>query len=309
MILELLLFDYNIFLLLGLLALGVLIGIIATIAGIGGGMINMPLFLLVLHFDPMLAKGTSLFTIFLSSGIALYVHIKNRKIHLLSSFIMSIFAILGSITCIFVQLVVTVDDLVFYIIFGIFEISMGLRLGRKGVKIYPNGSRKKKENEIDPKREIEEGNNKAIEEVNTKEFKEDNGPISTQNTSINLIQNPKLLIKAIPLFFLAGFVATFFGIGGGAINTPTLHEVFNLPIHYATAGSTAIIFFVSIFNTIIYGLQGLIDWAIGISLGIGMIFGARIGAITASKIPRWLTLIIIAVVMIFTGFRIILGVL
>ncbi|MHA1673527.1 MAG: sulfite exporter TauE/SafE family protein [Promethearchaeota archaeon] len=292
---ELLLFDYNVFLLLGLLVLGVLIGMIATIAGIGGGMINMPFFLLILHFDPMLAKGTSLFTIFLSSGFALYIHWKKGKIHLISSFIMSIFAILGSLACTLVQLAITVDDLVFYIIFGIFEISMGIRLGLKGVKIYPEEKRKRQEKAQDG------------DSLPNLDAKYDEEPREIQKPTINLIQNPKLLIKAIPLFFLAGFVAAFFGIGGGAINTPTLHEVFNLPIHYATAGSTAIIFFVSIFNTISYGLQGAIDWAIGISLGIGMIVGARIGAKTASKIPRWLTLIIIAVVLIFTGFKIIFG--
>ncbi|MHA1519867.1 MAG: sulfite exporter TauE/SafE family protein [Promethearchaeota archaeon] len=292
MILELLIFDYNVFLLLGLLALGVLIGTIATIAGIGGGMINMPLLLLVFHFDPMLSKGTSLFTIFLSSGFALYVHLKNGKIHLFSSFIMSIFAILGSIVCTFVQIAIQVDDLVFYIIFGIFEIVIGIRLGLKGVKFYPKkGSIKKKTTII--------GN--LLPNLGKEQEK-------VQEIPVNLIQNPKLLIKAIPLFFLAGFIATFFGIGGGAINTPTLYGVFDLPIHFATAGSTAIIFFTSIFNTISFGIQGQINWAIGGSIGIGMMAGARIGAKTASRIPRWLTLILIAVVLIFTGFRIIFGV-
>ena len=270
---------------------------IATIAGVGGGVMSMPILLLLLHFEPLEAKGTSSFTILLSAGIALYIHLKNGKIHLFSSFIMALFAILGSLACAFFQMVVSMEDFVFYIIFGVFEIVMGIRFGIKGVKSYPEEHRI-----TPPKNPIEP----LIPNVDDN-LGNASGP--PQKLPLNLIQNPKLLVKAIPLFFLAGFTANFFGIGGGVINTPTLYGVFNLPIHYATAGSTAIIFFTAIFNTIVYGIQGKINWVIGISMGIGMIAGARIGAKTASKIPRWLTLLIIATLLVFTGFRIILGVL
>ena len=134
--------------------------------------------------------------------------------------------------------------------------------------------------------------------------------ISSQNNSpINLIKDPPLIWKAVPLFFLAGFAATFFGIGGGVINTPTLYGVFNLPIHYATAGSTSIIFFTAIFNTITYGIQQKINWVIGITMGLGMMVGGRIGAKFASRISRWLTLMIITVLLVITGIRIIIGIL
>ena len=299
MLQDLILFEYNFWLLLLLLIIGIAIGTIAIIAGVGGGVMAMPIFLLILHFDPFLAKGTSLFTIFLSSGVALYVHMKNGKIHLLSSIIMAVFAILGSLACTFFQLAIEVDELVFYIIFGVFEIVIGLRLGVKGIKSFKVETGKKAGNEASQK-----SSPSNVDSITGSD------EISSQNNSpINLIKDPPLIWKAVPLFFLAGFAATFFGIGGGVINTPTLYGVFNLPIHYATAGSTSIIFFTAIFNTITYGIQQKINWVIGITMGLGMMVGGRIGAKFASRISRWLTLMIITVLLVITGMRIIIGIL
>lgn len=286
---QVMLFGENLGLLLILLILGVSIGIIATIAGVGGGVMSMPIFLLILNFDQFTAKGTSLFAILLSSGVALVIHYQNGKIHLPSSLLMAIFAILGSQLCMMFQYRVTIEDWIFAIVFGFFELFIGLRLGIKGLKSLRDSRKSSQDlNQDSPKSSQDLG-----QETTTK--------------PINLFKNPKLLYRAIPLFILAGFVATFFGIGGGVINTPTLYGVFKLPIHYATAGSTSIIFFTAFFNTISYGLRNQINWIVGIFLGAGTMIGGRFGAKFASKVPRWLTFLIIAILLGFTGIQLIFG--
>ncbi len=116
-----------------------------------------------------------------------------------------------------------------------------------------------------------------------------------------------MVLKALPLFFLAGFLATFFGIGGGPINTPVLYEIVNLPIYNATAGSTTIIFFNSIVNLIMYGIRGQIDWVVGAIMGVGMMIGSFIGAKASSKVPRWATLVLLAVLLVIAGVKMITG--
>ena len=50
--------------LLGYLILGVAVAAFGTLVGIGGGLILVPLFILVFHWEPNLAVGTSLVVVF-----------------------------------------------------------------------------------------------------------------------------------------------------------------------------------------------------------------------------------------------------
>jgi hypothetical protein len=109
--------------------------------------------------------------------------------------------------------------------------------------------------------------------------------------------------KIIPLFILAGFVANLLGIGGGIINTPSLNIVLGFPIHNSTAISTSIIFFTSIYNTIIRSLLGQIDYLIGILIAVGSILGAIIGAKLSKKMPKVLLQFFVAIVLIGLAIR------
>jgi uncharacterized membrane protein YfcA len=54
---------------LKLLALGVTAGILAGLFGIGGGLVIVPILVLVFGFEPKMAVGTSLFVILLPTGL------------------------------------------------------------------------------------------------------------------------------------------------------------------------------------------------------------------------------------------------
>jgi hypothetical protein len=109
--------------------------------------------------------------------------------------------------------------------------------------------------------------------------------------------------RAIPLFLLAGFTANLLGIGGGIINTPSLHIVLDYPIHYSTAISTSIIFFTAIYNTIIKAIIGEIDYIAGILVSIGSILGSIIGAKISKRMPRLYLQFFVAIVLIILAIR------
>ncbi len=111
------------------------------------------------------------------------------------------------------------------------------------------------------------------------------------------------LKKSIPLFFLAGFCANLLGIGGGIINTPSLHIILQYPIHNATAISTGIIFFTAIYNTIVKSIFGQIDYLIGILLGIGAVLGSITGAKISGKMPRSYLQFLVAIVLMGLAIR------
>jgi uncharacterized membrane protein YfcA len=102
---------------------------------------------------------------------------------------------------------------------------------------------------------------------------------------------------------LAGFVANLLGIGGGIINTPSLHIILNFPIHNSTAISTSIIFFTAIYNTIIKSLTGQIDYLIGLIIAIGSILGSILGAKISKWMPKTYLQFFVSVVLISLAIR------
>jgi uncharacterized membrane protein YfcA len=127
-----------------------------------------------------------------------------------------------------------------------------------------------------------------------------NKSISEVPFDFKILNNKKALMKAIPLFFIIGFLSNFLGIGGGVFNTPLLHTVFQFPIHFATAESTSILFVNSIYNFIIFAIRGQVDYVIGISIGSGMVIGSYIGASIAPKIPKHYILLILIGLIVYT---------
>lgn len=309
--------------LLLLVIIGLIVGAIATIGGIGGGPLVMPIFLLIFEIEPEIAKGTSIFMIFLSSGIGAYTHYRAGKTHIFSLLVMAMIGAAGSLTFFLVYPFLNINIQMFYWIFGCFELFIAFRYGRKAIKIFNEKSKKnlqyKNNLNVSTKLKHElkhELKYKKMENIVNKKQDQSNitPDLCIDHNSIQ--QNPKLKnelnifitpsnkqrIKwAIPFFFLAGFASSFLGIGGGPIIVPVLYDIIRFPIYNATAASTTIIFFNSIINVILYGIRGEINWTIALSMGFGMMNGSFLGAKFARKIPRSWTLLLLAIIMLIAG--------
>jgi uncharacterized membrane protein YfcA len=61
--------------------LGIAVGTFGTLVGIGGGIILVPIFLLILHYTPQQAVGTSLVVVFLNAISGTYAYIKQKKVY------------------------------------------------------------------------------------------------------------------------------------------------------------------------------------------------------------------------------------
>lgn len=87
--------------------------------------------------------------------------------------------------------------------------------------------------------------------------------------------------------FVIGIIGGIYGIGGGAILSPILASFFGLPI-YTTAGATLLgTFITSVFGVAsYYAINHPPDWTIGVSLGIGGLFGTYFGARFQKYLPE-----------------------
>ena len=254
-----------------LLLFGFLFGVISSIAGIGGGAFYMSLMILLLSIPINEARDTSTYIIVLFSSGALISYLRQGKIDIKLSLTFAGFALLGGITATFFFILFPIDNTILKIIIASVVLASGLNMIRKALKILNS------------------------ERINDSKQEE--------NFSLETLDYRANLKKGIPLFFLAGFVAYLSGIGGGMLIVPILNFLFEIPIHFATAISAAIIFFIGIYNATVRIIIGGIHYLVGILIAIGAIIGSILGAKIAGKMPKKYLQLFVAVVLIGLAIR------
>ncbi len=253
--------------------LGVLVGFISSIAGVGGGVLYVPILSLVFLMPINQSIDTSTFVILISSASGFITYLKDKRTNVKLALIFAVFSILGSLLSSLLFLFITLNNLILRFLFASLLIFAGLNMIRK---TYQTRKQTK----------ILDGNKEE-----TLEFS-----LTEHNYKSNLK-------RGIPLFILGGFTANLLGIGGGVIYTPALNLIIGYPIHNATAISTSMIFFTAIFNVIAKSITGHINYLVGIFLGIGSIFGAYLGSKSSNRMPKTLLELFVAIVLIGVAIR------
>lgn len=105
------------------------------------------------------------------------------------------------------------------------------------------------------------------------------------------------------LGFISGLLNGLFGSGGGIAAVPML-ESLDLPAKKAHATSVALIFFLSLITTILYFLNGNIDFAKTLWYIPGGVLGAIVGSVFLKKIDNSILRRIFGAIMIIFAVRI-----
>ena len=84
---------------------------------------------------------------------------------------------------------------------------------------------------------------------------------------------------------------------------PILCFLFQIPIHYSTAVSTSMVFFIGIYNAIARISFGEIHYLVGVLIGTGAIIGSLMGVKVSRKIPKNYLQFGVAVVLIILAIR------
>jgi uncharacterized membrane protein YfcA len=244
-----------------LIILGLLSGIVSTIAGIGGGVFFVSIMTLLFLIPIDIAVDTSIFVILFSSlsGFITYLRQKRTKFKLSLTF--AAFSILGSVITSIIFSFIPIENNVLRILFAITLLIAAINMIYKVIRARESGK-------FDANFLIDDHDYKT-------NFK-----------------------KAIPLFMFAGFTTNLLGIGGGIVNTPTLNIILHFPIHNATAISTSIIFFTAIYNVIIKSIFGQINYLVGLFLAIGSLLGSFLGAKISQRMPRIYLQLFVGIVLI-----------
>ena len=302
---------------------GVFIGILSGLLGIGGGTIMVPVFRLAFGLSPLMSTATSLFTIIPTSISGAGSHIKGKTCVPALGLAMGLGGALTSPVGVWLASLspAWLVMLAAALIIGYSAVNML----RKAVKAPSkrktaesrressgpsaaapgdSGARRsaarpsascasllRSDGEINSAQTAPSSPGAAAEGVGT-------GNHDETAPAVPKLSRKQLLIGAA-IGLGAGLMSGYVGVGGGFIMVPLMLSLIHIPMKLASGTSLIAILILAIPGTIENGIAGNIDYVVGLSVAIGSIPGAVLGAMLVKRVPER------ALRFIFGGFLII----
>lgn len=220
---------------------GFFIGILASMTGIGGGIIIVPLLTLVYSLTPANAVGTSLAAIILTAIASTINYSKLKQIYYKTGLLLALVTAPGAIVGAYLTTIIPTNVLA--ISFGFFLVIIALKIIKESY--------------------FDKTKNKV------QDF------LRRENKSFT-IRVDRLFLGA-GLSFFAGITSGLLGVGGGIILVPLMIFVLGLDIHVAVATSMLTMIFTSISGVGQHFFLGNINLGYALLLGAGSVVGTYIG--------------------------------
>jgi uncharacterized membrane protein YfcA len=221
---------------------GLLIGILASMTGVGGGAIIVPLLSVLYAFSPTSAIGTSLATIIFTATAATITYWHQKRIFFRTGILLAVATAPGAV--IGAYLTTAISATVLSVAFGVFLILVAVRM---------------------------------LMEVFSKQ-KQQNASTNQQSESELFHLGRNRIYLAVFLGFLAGIASGLLGVGGGLILVPLIVFTLGVDMHIAVATSMFTIIFTSLSGVGQHYLLGNVNLTYAFLLGAGSMIGTQIGA-------------------------------
>ena len=259
-----------------LVILSFLVGIVASMVGIGGGVFIVPFLTLIFDFTPHKAVGTSLAVIVFTSIASTIAYSRQKRIDYKIGLLLVASTIPGAMTGAYLTTLIQgrVLGIIFalFLLFVAFKMTFNLNIIQISVPSWRFGCWR---------RRLIDSDGKVFE------------------------YGANILLGSF-LGFFGGASSGLLGIGGGALIVPILHFIVGVPIHITVATSMFIMIFTSISGVIQHITYGNVSFEYAMFMALGVIFGAQIGAHIAKKVGGKLLRRIFAIVLIIMSVRLLL---
>lgn len=263
-----------------LLLLGFIVGLPASMCGLGGGFILVPTLIIVFNLPPQNAVAISLVAMCGTTFSAALGYIKQRRVDYKLALLYDIFDVPGVIGGAYITTILPKDLLIGLCGFFILIISLLLLRNMKA----QSSSTKNKELNMTTK-----GWRRRISDTSNKVFEYE-------------IRKP---ILAMTSSFMSGLVTGLAGLGGGITDTTTM-ILLGIPTHIAIATSEFAMALTNGVGVLAHGILQNISIEYAIPLTIGTILGAQIGVLVAKRTKRKTLKKILSVVAFLLSLRLVL---
>ncbi len=272
----------SIFLFFVLLGLGFVVGLPASMCGLGGGFILVPTLILAFNLSPQNAIAISLVAMCGTTVSAAIGYIRQKRVDYKLALLYDIFDIPGVIVGAYLTTILPKNLLIG--LCGFFIMFLSLLMIRSFRKRNPS---------IPEKTEVSCGGwDRTVNDSMDKVFE-------------YKIRKPSFIVISS---LLSGLVTGLVGLGGGITDTTTM-MLLGIPSHIAVASSEFAMALTNGAGVITHGfLQNIyLDYAIPIT--IGTIIGAQIGVMLAKRTKQKTLKLILSVVSLLFSLRLILDLL
>ena len=262
--------------LVGLVALGFVVGAYGTVIGAGGGFILVPVLLFVYpEYGPEQVTAISLAVVCANATSGSIAYGRHRRIDYRTGALFAVSSIPGVISGAIV--VHYVPERLFSGLFGLMLLMLAaVALRGRSASVRP------------PQR----GRGVLVRRLEDPEGR-------TYIYAYKIWQGVVLSVGV-------GFVSSLFGIGGGVIHVPAMIILLHIPVPFAVATSHFVLAFMSGGGSMVH----LIDGSLGGeqlvkagALALGAIPGAQVGALISHRIKGRYVLILLAVAIVVLGVR------
>jgi uncharacterized membrane protein YfcA len=266
-----------------LVLLGILVGLPASMCGLGGGFILVPTLILIFNVAPQNAVAISIVAMCGTTISAAIGYIRQKRVDYKLALLYDVFDIPGVIVGAYLTTLLPKDFLIGICGLLILFLSMLMLRNLRTKKCSKN-------------------ENEASEACNAWQRKVTDG---TNNVFKYKIRKPGLIVLSS---LLSGLVTGLAGLGGGITDTTTM-MLLGVPAHIAVASSEVAMALTNGAGVITHGiLQNIpVDYALPIT--IGTIIGAQIGVFVAKRIKQKTLRLILTVVSLLFSIRMILDLL
>jgi uncharacterized membrane protein YfcA len=253
--------------------LGFLIGTVAALTGIGGGVFIVPLLTLFYFFSPANAAGTSHVTIVFTALAATLNYSRQRRISYRTGVLLAIVTAPGGTLGAYLTTIISSRMLgAFFGFFLILFVALPMFVNLNSVRRKRTSS------------------------------------LATDEKMVKLgksVLNSRVVVLAAVLSFLAGIASGLLGIGGGVLIVPILALIIGMPIHFATATSMFTITFTSTSEAVQHYFAKQINFEYVLLLALGSMLGAQVGAYASKKTSGKNLRLIFGLVLVIVGLQMI----
>ena len=248
-------------------------GVFGAIAGVGGGIVIVPLLVVGLGVPLHKAIAVSLLGVIAISATASARYLEAGLVSRRIGLTLLVSTALGGIAGGFIAGLV--DARLLAALFGIVLIAVALRMlfGREPVEPA------------------------TVEDLGPLEFDATYVEPRTGEAVAYRVRN--FGIGSVVSVF-AGMLSGLLGVGGGIVNVPTMNSLMGVPIRVATTTSTYMLGATAAASAVLYFSRGEVEPALAGAVVVGSVIGSRIGSRLQHRLPqRALTLIFVGVAAFF----------
>jgi uncharacterized membrane protein YfcA len=266
-----------------LVLLGLFSGFLGGLLGVGGGIIVVPLLILVFNLRAQQAIGTSLVMIIFTALSATFAYSRQKRLDWKVGLMGAVVTVPGAVIGAYLTQFFSSNSLT--IIFAVFLFFIAASMFRQSNR---TASRDKKV----------ETDRKSTRWVWKRRIIDAYG---------NVFQYDANIYTGLALLFAGGLASGFFGIGGGLIVVPILAGIVGLPMHIAVATSMLTMIFTSVSGVTTHIMLGHVLFEYAAPIVVGIVFGAQLGARSAKRLRSVslervfaLVVVVIGIVLIIT---------